>query len=168
VSRPIGWAAVWGVLGFTALIAQAIIRLTPLAVDAVRMPLEPLHWIVLAAWIAFMIYSEGYRGFQKQVAPRMVARAAHLTAHPRPLHVALAPLYLMGLIHATRRRLVTSWCVVIGIVGLVLTVRMFAQPWRGIVDAGVVIGLVWGIVAVLVGIARALRGGPVTAAPEVP
>jgi hypothetical protein len=166
--RPIGWPGLWGVLGFTALIGQAIYRLTPFAIDALRMSLAPTQWGVLAAWVGFMVYSEGYRGFQQKVAPRVAARAVHLTAHPRPVFVALAPLYIMGLVHATRRRLVTSWCVLVGIIGLVVIVRRFDQPWRGIVDAGVVLGLVWGVVAILVLVARAARGVPVSASPEVP
>lgn len=168
-ARPtVGWPGVWGVLGFAALIGRAIYALTPLAIAAVRMPLEAVHWIALVAWVGFMLYSEGYRGFQKKVAPRVVARAAHLTAHPRPVFVALAPLYVMGLIHATRRRLITSWIVLAGIVGLVLAVRALAQPWRGIVDAGVVLGLGWGLVALAVQLVRGLQGKPMAASPDVP
>jgi hypothetical protein len=70
----------------------------------------------------------------------------------------------MGLIHASRRRLVTSWSLVVMVVVLVLTVRHLPQPWRGLVDAGVVFGLTWGLVAVFVFGARALQGR----APRVP
>jgi uncharacterized membrane protein YkgB len=53
----------------------------------------------------------------------------------------------MGFFHATRRRQVTSILVTAGIVVMVVLVRQLAQPWRGIVDLGVVAGLVWGLVA---------------------
>ncbi len=47
-------------------------------------------------------------------------------------------------------------------------VRALAQPWRGIVDAGVVVGLTWGCVAILVFWARSLLGRPPEIAPDFP
>src|SRR5262245_2697680 len=163
----IGPAGIWGVLGFAALLGQAIYRLSGVALAGLRMPFDAIHWAALTTWVVFAAWSEGYRAFQKQVAPRVVARAQYLTRHPRALFAALAPLYCMGLIHATRRRLVTSWCVLLGIVGLVIAVRQLHQPWRGIVDAGVVIGLAWGVVAIAVYFVRGLRA-PLAVSPEVP
>jgi hypothetical protein len=64
----------------------------------------------------------------------------------------------MGLVHASRRRLLGSWLVLASIVGLVLIIRTLEQPARGIVDAGVVAGLAWGLVATVLLAARALRG----------
>lgn len=152
-------AATWGLAGTAALLTRAIWRLTPAAWEAAtRYQLGALGWGFGALWLLFMGYSEGYRGFQKGFAPRVAARAAHLAQRPRPLHVLLAPLFCMGLIHASRRRLVTSWSLVSMVVVLVLMVRHVPQPWRGLVDAGVVLGLTWGLVAVLVFGGRALRG----------
>ncbi len=152
-------AAVWGLTGTSALLARAIWRLTPAAWEAgTRHQPGVLGWSLAALWLLFMGYSEGYRGFQKGFAPRVALRAAHLAQRPRPLHVLLAPLFCMGLIHASRRRLVTSWSLTAMIVLLVLAVRHLTQPWRGLVDAGVVLGLAWGLVAVLVFGVRALRG----------
>ena len=152
-------AAVWGLLGVSALLGRAIWRLTPAAWEAgTRYQPGVLGWSLAALWLLFMGYSEGYRGFQKGFAPRVARRAAHLAQQPRPLHVLLAPMFCMGLIHASRRRLVTSWSLTAMIVVLVLAVRHLTQPWRGLVDAGVVLGLAWGLVAVLVFGVRALRG----------
>ena len=53
----------------------------------------------------------------------------------------------MGLFHAPRRVLIVSRSMVVGIVLLVVTVRQLAQPWRGIIDAGVVVGLGLGLVS---------------------
>ena len=162
-------AALWGILGFTALLVEAIVRLTPLALEPVLAGgLTGWHWALYGASIVFMAYSEGYKGFQKQAAPRIVARALYLGEHPRRLHVILAPFFCTGLFHATRRRVIAMWLLYVGLVVLIVSVRMLAQPWRGMIDAGVVVGLSWGVVAILATYLRALAGHPPSASPELP
>ena len=161
--------ATWGVLGVCALLFRAVWRLSTLALEPLRDGgLGPIHVVVYVVWIGFSIWSEGYRGFQKRVSPRVVARALYLAKHPRPLWVALAPAFCMTLFHATRRGLLTAWGVLVMVVTLVVIVGRIPQPWRGIIDAGVVIGLVWGIVAILWFFARALAGHPVPGTGELP
>jgi hypothetical protein len=143
---PIGW---WGILGVLALLGDAIYRLVPKALAAFELPFTALEWTTLVVWVAFMAYSEGYRAFYKAFSPRVVARARHLAAHPRPLFAAIAPLYCMGFVHATKRRLIASWCVWLGIVALIVLVREAPQPWHGIIDAGVVVGLTIGALSIL-------------------
>ena len=145
----LGAAGSWGVLGVVAILVKSIVLLTPIALAAFDHALTAIHWVALAVWVAFMVYSEGYRAFHKAFAPRVVSRAQYLAAHPRPLHVALAPLYCMGLLYATRKRLIVSWCVTFGVVAIVLVVRTLEQPWRGIVDGGVVLGLTVGTLSIL-------------------
>lgn len=153
----------WGVLGVVAFLLSAIGRLLPRALDAIPLLDGPLAAAYVGS-VVFMAYSEGYRGFQLQFSPRVVGRAEWV-AHHRPPHlVVLAPLMAMGLIHASRKRLTIAWCALIGIVGLVALVSHLDPVWRGIVDAGVVVGLAWGVVAILWFWVRALRGHP----PEVP
>ena len=77
----------------------------------------------------------------------------------------LAPAFAMGWFYATRRRLLVSWILTVGIVTLVLIVHGMAQPWRGIVDAGVVVGLTWGMVSI---VWIAARGGAKVVDPELP
>lgn len=166
-TRRLGWAGLWGIAGVVALLGQAIWRLAPLALDSIARGWTPVETAVAVVWIAIAAYAEGYRGFQRQFSPRVVARACHLTAHPRPLFVAIAPLYCMGLVHATRRRLVTSWTLTASITALVLLVRYLGR-WRGIVDAGVVIGLGWGVVAILYYVGVVMAGRPLAVSPEVP
>lgn len=137
----------WGLAGVTLLLGAAVYRLTPWAVDAFSYSLTLSQWVLLVGFSLFMLVGEGYRGFQKNFSPRVVARARHLAGHPTPVRVLLAPLFLMGFFGATRRRKVTSWSLTTGIVLLVLGVRRLAQPWRGIIDLGVVLGLAWGLVA---------------------
>ena len=155
-----GMASAWGVLGVCALLTSAVLRLFPVALDGLRGPLPPVGWAVFAGSVAFLGYFEGYKAFHRGFAPRVVARALAI-----PLRFApIAPLFCMGLVHATRRRLVSSWGVTLGVVALVLLVRQLAQPWRGAVDAGVVVGLSWGVLSTLWFWLRALRGDP----PRVP
>jgi hypothetical protein len=164
----LGAAGIWGIAGVIALLVQAIARLAPLALDVASRSLSAIQWVVLVVWVAFNAYSEGYRGFHRNFSPRVVARARALDAQPRALHVVLAPLYCMGLIHATKRRLVTSWLLVIGIAGIVIAVRQLDQPWRGIVDAGVVIGLGIGLVSIGYYVVRAFAGAAMPVPPDTP
>ncbi|MFO7567460.1 MAG: hypothetical protein R6X02_32755 [Enhygromyxa sp.] len=160
---------IWSVGGVLTLLLQAIVRLLPRA-------LEPIQdgTLDLAAGLAYLgaivglAYSEGYRGFQQRFSPRVVARALHLAEHPKIHLVILAPLYAMALIHATRRRLLGSWLLLLGIIGLIVLVSQLPQPWRGAVDAGVVVGLSWGALATLGLLVRAFRGTPPEIDPDLP
>lgn len=161
--------AVWGVAGVLALLGQALLRLTPLALEPIeRGMLGPGHWALYLGWTVFNAYAEGYRGFQRAFVPRVVARAFHLARHPRPVHVALAPLFCMALFHARRRDLVRSWVLLIAIVCLVIVIRLLPQPWRGIIDAGVVAGLGWGAAALLIVFVRAVATGEVPETDSLP
>lgn len=161
--------AAWGALGFGGLLLRAIIGLTPMALEPIREhSLTGLQIGLYVAWVVWMWWSEGYRAFQKLLAPRVAARALHLARNPRVHHVILAPLFCMALFHATRRRLITAWGVVLMVVALVVSVRFVPQPWRGIVDGGVVVGLAWGLGAIIICFALALAGRPVPADPDLP
>jgi len=164
----LGWPGAWGIAGVLALLGQAIYKLTPYALALTELSLGVLELVALVGWVAFNAYSEGYRGFQLKFSPRVVVRARCLTADPRPLFVVLAPLYCMGMIHATRRRLIVSWCLALGIVAIVVVVRRLDQPWRGIVDAGVVVGLAWGVASIVYFVGRALAGRAIPIEPDLP
>jgi hypothetical protein len=158
--------ALWGIGGVVALLVQAVVRLGPLALEALRMELVPLQWGVVVVWSLWMAYSEGWRGFHLRFSPRVVARAWWLAEHPTAVRVLLAPFFCMSLFGASRRGLIVARVLVLAILGLVIVIRMLEQPWRGIVDAGVVLGLALGLVSLLVHAARAL-GGARRADPDV-
>lgn len=159
----------WGLLGVFALIASAVVRLSPRMLEALQLPLGPWHWLVLLVFTPYMAYAEGYKGFHLNFAPRVVVRAIHLRESASPLHALLAPLFCMGFIHATRRRQLVSLLVTSAIVVLVLVVSHAPQPWRGIIDTGVITGLVLGLVSLLWHWLRfALHGIKPDIAPDLP
>jgi hypothetical protein len=158
----------WGVLGVVALLVQALWRLTPIALEALGSGLSPLHWGITLAWVGINAHAEGYRGFHRRFSPRVVARAQWLADNPRPWLVALAPIFCMSLVHASRRGLIVARVLLLGIVGIVAVVRLLPQPWRGIVDAGVVVGLGLGLLSLLYFYVRELWGHPPAADPDLP
>jgi len=165
----LGWfAASWGVLGFALLLGNALLRLSPMAwVALTEYTLSALQWVLLIAWCLFMLISEGYKGFQKAFSPRFAARARWLRDHPRFWPALLAPLFCMGFFGATRKRKIVIWCLTLAIVVMVILIRLLPQPWRGIIDAGVVLGLSWGLFASLIFSFQALFSERVSADPEI-
>jgi glucose uptake protein GlcU len=160
--------AIWGIGGVTILIASAVYRMTPIILTAFGYRLSWYHWIVAVAFLAFMLHSEGYRGFHRGFAPRVAARALHLSRNPRWSHALFAPFFCMGYFHATRRRQITSISVTSAIIVAVILVHFFHQPWRGIIDLGVVAGLVWGLGSILFFGFRALLGSGSSFPADVP
>ena len=108
---------------------------------------RPRHWLLLLANVGFMAYSEGYRGFQLGYSPRLARRVAHIRQAGSTLDCVLAPIYAMGFYSAPLPRLLITYLVTLGIIVLILLFHQISQPWRGILDAGVVIGLIWGLIA---------------------
>lgn len=163
--------ALWGIGGVVALLTYAIVRLSPIAAEALAgsgAPLSPLHWVAVVGSILFFGYTEGYKAFQRQFSPRVVARGLSLLESPTPLRVVLAPFFCMGFFGATRKRIVVSWSLAAAIVVLVRLVGALPQPWRGIIDLGVVFALAWGALAILAFAARALAGAMPGVAADLP
>jgi hypothetical protein len=153
--------ALWGLGGLVYLLCHALNRLTPLALEPWQTG-DLLWWqaVIYVAWVALNAWAEGYRGFQKHFSPRFVDRITQLTtdwqspSRSSVRNALLAPMYCMSLIDAPRRDLVRSWALVLGIITVVIAIRVLPQPWRGIIDGGVVVGLAWGLVATVIQFAR--------------
>jgi hypothetical protein len=160
--------AIWGLTGVLLLLGSAIYRLAPLAINAYSYDFFWYHWLALFLILLFMAYAEGYQGFQKGFSPRVASRALYLKNNPRFLHVLFAPFFCMGFFHASRRRKITSVSVTSGIIVLIILVRFLAQPWRGIIDAGVVVGLAWGLISLIVFILQAFSSKEFPYPPDVP
>ena len=161
VTRP--WieklVAAWGVAWVSFLLGRAIWRLAPMALEPwTENLMNGGHKAAYIAWLVANAYLEGYRGFQLRFSPRVVSRAVYLGRNPRPLWIVLALPFCMSLFHSTRRQKTVSWTFIGALILLIWWVRSLAQPWRGIVDGGVVLGLVWGLGVIWVLFARYLLG----------
>ncbi len=144
------FGASWGFAGVMLLLGSAVYRLTPIAVEAFYYNWFWYHTIASILILIFMAYVEGYRAFQLAFSPRVAARARYLLTHSNFLHTMLAPLFCMAYFDAPRRRRIASLSVTAGIIVLIILVRLIHQPWRGIIDGGVIVGLVWGLVSLAV------------------
>ncbi len=160
--------AVWGLSGVALLLGSAVYRLWPLAVEALTGPMLWYHWIVFILVLLFMAYAEGYRAFQLGFSPRVAARARYLRRLGRLPDLIFAPLFCMAYFHAPKRRQTVSLSVTAGIIVLIILVRWLPQPWRGIIDGGVVVGLVWGLISLVIFGSQALTAGAFAYSPEMP
>ena len=159
---------VWGIIGVCALLGWAIFRLFPRAMEAINGGLTTMQWVILAIWTIFMLVAEGYRGFQKKFSPRTAARVRYLRDQPDLLRTILAPFFCMGYFHANKKTRIIAICLTLGIILLVVLVRFLDQPWRGIVDFGVVLGLSYGVISFLLFSFQALSKADYPHSPETP
>mmetsp|Transcript_20664 Transcript_20664/g.26664 ORF Transcript_20664/g.26664 Transcript_20664/m.26664 type:complete len:276 (-) Transcript_20664:43-870(-) len=154
-----GFAAVfssfWGTSGVLYILAKAIKRVLPIALEPFKAGAVPLSQFELGAYIVtclWFAYVEGYKGFQQKFSPLVVKRSFTLIPGQNGTkwwHFLIAPFYSMGLVHATKKRTIISWSVTIGVTLIVAAVKRLPYPWRNIVDAGVVAGLTWGSLSIL-------------------
>jgi len=164
-----GAAVAWGVCGFLGILASAIKRLAPIALQPLlQRDLSWLQWGCYGGAMGFFAYVEGYGAFQKKFSPMVVERAMTLKQGASPMNVALAPFYSMGLMHATKKRKIVSWSVSLSVAMIVGIVKRLPYPWRSIVDAGVVTGLTWGAASIMAFYTRALLGTPPGVDPQLP
>jgi len=160
--------ALWSVLGISLVFGSALYRLYPYARELCGMEFGWVQWSALAAGVAFMGYAKGYGIFHRRFSPRFAARALYLKQNPTFVRILLAPLFCMGYFHATRKRKIVSFAMTAMVVGLILLVRRLDQPWRGIVDAGVILGLGWGLVSIWFFTLQAFFGKGFDVPPETP
>ncbi|HEX2882535.1 MAG TPA: hypothetical protein VHO25_23605 [Polyangiaceae bacterium] len=159
----------WGIGGVLLLLLQAVYRLSRYAIEPWREgSLNTLQIVVCLVWIVIAAYSEGYKAFHLRFCPRVIARALHVARHPRPVHVVLAPAFCMALFHARSRTKKVAWLTLILILCAIALLRITPQPWRGIVDAGVVVGIGLGALSLLFHAAQTLSGQRPPASPELP
>ena len=161
-------AVLWGVGGIIVFVLVALVRIVPIGFSAYRYEFTAAHWVLLWTWVPAMIWAEGYRGFHLSFSPMVAARARYLARNPRPLHLALAPIFCLGFIHATRARRRATTILTVGIAILVLLVRMLEQPWRGIIDLGVVMGLSTGLASMVIWTFRAFAHPDFARSADVP
>ena len=160
--------AVWAVTGFSLVLLFAISRLGAISLDSLNHDLQWFHWIALVFSVVFMAYSEGYKGFQLKFSPRFSARCYHLRQQPTTLHVILAPLFCMGFFHTTRSRKIATFVLTFMILCFIQLAHLLPQPWRGVLDFGVVTGLVWGLTSLYYFLIKAFSSAPFDHCAELP
>lgn len=169
-------ASLYGSGGVIYILLKAIKRVLPIALEPFQGgSVQPLSTLQLGAYILTCIwfaYVEGYKGFQQKFSPLVVKRSFTLIPgknNTKWYHYLLAPLYSMGLIHATKKRLIVSWSVSTGVALIVAAVKRLPYPYRNIIDAGVVAGLSWGSISIVVLYIKSwMTGTPPTADANLP
>lgn len=161
-------AVLWGFAGIALVFGNAIVRLGAIGFDTFLFSLSWYHWVALAVSVVFMGFAEGYKGFQRGYSPRVAARLLFLRDNVTPLRFILAPLFCMGFFDIQRKRMIVSYCLLLGILMLVQLVHMLEQPWRGIVDLGVVVGLTWGSTSIILFTLKAFFTDRFEHSPEMP
>ena len=170
LNRTLGTlGTLWGVGGAVTLLSFAVTRMTKPMIEAFSEPYELgiWHYIVGGLWVVFMGYSEGYKGFQKGYSPRVASRALYLRDKCTWVRLLLAPLFCLGFINSTKRRRIVVFAILAVITLIVVLFKYIPQPWRGVLDMGVVVGLSWGIIATLVFLVKFWMAKEVTYDPEV-
>lgn len=142
----------WGAFGVCGYLGYGVVKVVPIVLEGIGSIEAPWQWALLAFTLLFFAYVEGYRGFQKGFSPRVVSRA-WVVSEESPnapfWHKILAPAFCIGYFHGTLKRVLTSWGVTSVIFAVVVGVKQLGNPYRAIIDAGVIVGLVWGIVSII-------------------
>ena len=140
----------WGILQVVAILGNALKRLIPIALQPFqRQDLLPYQWITLLSWFFFMVYTEGYKAFHLKFSPLVVKRAFKIVDNASFMNILLSGPFSMGLFGATKKRMIISWSISLGVLVLVKLVKELPYPWRSIVDAGVVGGLGVGSLSII-------------------
>jgi hypothetical protein len=143
-------APLWAMAGVTLLFAEPSIRLGARAARTVAAGLRPGEWVAFVVVCATLLYAEGHRALQRRLAPSVVARVLGLRHDRRRTAALLAPLHVLSLVHAEPRTLARAWLGAGLIAAAAASVRALPAPWRGIVDGGVALALLWGVVSIWV------------------
>jgi hypothetical protein len=168
-------ASLWAAGGVVMILGKSIKRILPIALEPFGPNASaPLSNFQLSSYVAMCLwfaYVEGYKGFQLKFSPLVVARAQTLQPlNGTPIHhILFGPFYAMGLFHATKKRKIVSWSVSLGVGLIVAAVKRLAYPWRNIIDAGVIVGLSWGSLSIMIQwIKAALLGQKLAMDPALP
>jgi len=165
-------ASIYGTGGVIYILAKAIYRVAPIALEPFSegsIPLTPFQLGAYFITCLFFAYAEGYKGFQKKFSPMVVSRSLTLDMNNSKIHhFLLGPFYSMGLFHAVKKRMILSWSLSLGIPAVAIAVKKLPYPWRNIIDAGVIVGLSWGCISIFLNYFKAIFTGKIPADPALP
>ena len=150
VTRALGLlGAVWCVGGVVFVLSMGMYRISPAVLELSWGAMSVVERVGLLVFVALMLVGKGWFGLHRGFAPRVVIRARELAGEPRLLPVLLAPLVGMGLAFSSAKRLALGWGLIAAITVAVQIILRLPEPWRGIVDAGVIAGLGVGVLSLV-------------------
>ena len=53
----------------------------------------------------------------------------------------------MGFFGISKQRMIITYLLTLSIIFLIIIIEKMSDPWRGIIDAGVFVGLSWGLLS---------------------
>ena len=141
---------IYSIGGVIAIFSSAIYRLYPHVQESISYEFSILNWIVLVLYLIVMIVGKGYFALHRGFVPRVINRSELLVENGNLLDRLFAPLYCMGFFKAPKKRLIISYSMLLLIITFIASASKISQPWRGIIDLGVVIGLSLGILSLVI------------------
>jgi len=142
------FARVWGLGFWVWMLAKSCIALSYRARTVVDFHLNNEELILLTITVLLFLRI----GIHKMTAWScvLVLRAEVVTKEKDSIHLWFSPLYIGGFYAATRSRLIKAYGLVVFIAIIGFAVAHLPDPWREIVDVGVVINLFIGTVSLIV------------------
>lgn len=140
---------IYSIGGVIAIFSSAIYRLYPHVHESFSYEFSISNWIVLSVYLIVMIVGKGYFALHRGFVPRVINRSEQLIENGKLIDRLLAPLYCMGFFKAPKKRMLISYVMILLIVSFIVSASKISQPWRGIIDIGVIIGLSLGILSLL-------------------
>lgn len=150
-------AVIWGLVGVVLFLVMAVYRLGVYSSEITNYELTFVQLVLLIIWLNYMLYAEGIKAFGIQFSPKVVARAKYLLKSDNFLELTLAPFFIFGYFHSTRKRLKVTYILTISIILFIILIRYLPQPWRAIIDLGAMIGIAYGTGTLIYEIIRFLK-----------
>jgi len=140
---------IYSIGGVILIFSSAIFRLYPHVREGFSNELTLLQWIVLIAYLIIMIIAKGYFALHNSFVPRVINRAELLYEKGSLIDRLFAPFFCMGFFKASGKRIIISYAMLLLIITFIVSASKISQPWRGIIDLGVIVGLSMGILSLL-------------------
>ena len=138
---------IWGFIGVSLILLHGITCVYPYVVTLDFSKMFWYHYLSLIISIIFLGYAEGYKGFQLSFSPRVAQRLKLVFKNPSFVNVVLSPLFCMGFFGISKKRMKITYILTITIIFLIIIIERISEPWRGIIDTGVLVGLSWGLLS---------------------
>lgn len=153
----------WGAGAVVLSLLDAIYRLSKFVREGMHLGLlTPAMLLATLLWTVVIVYYEGVRGFRDALAPRMAARLWLLAQRNNRgdwLTKLLAPAHALSLFDSSTKRKRISWALLLFVIAMILVVRKLPQPYRAVIDVGVVLALAYGAWCIVKECIAAVRNG---------